>query len=75
VPVGIGNPRHQAGAVTVPEAGNAPVEAEIAPLVAALNRAGIETLSSCQDIGDADGDNGEELGDGGVPGRRSRASG
>jgi len=37
--------------VPVPEAGGAVIDKEIAELVALLNRAGIKTFQSCQDIG------------------------
>jgi hypothetical protein len=44
---------HDGEQVDVPELGLAGVDSEIAPLVLALNRAGIETVQSCQDLGGA----------------------
>jgi hypothetical protein len=42
---------HDSAGVDLPELDAAGVDSEIAPLVLALNRAGIETFQSCQDIG------------------------
>jgi hypothetical protein len=42
---------HDAAPVDLPELGATEVDSEIAPLVLALNRAGIETFQSCQDLG------------------------
>ena len=53
--------RHTGDAVPVPEAGGALIDRDIAELVALLNRAGVRTMQSCHDIGDACGD-GCELG-------------
>jgi hypothetical protein len=46
---------HGGEQVEIPELGITGVDSEIAPLVLALNRAGIETVQSCQDIGGATG--------------------
>ena len=46
---------HGGEQVEVPELDLAGVDSEIAPLVLALNRAGIKTVQSCQDLGGATG--------------------
>jgi hypothetical protein len=53
--------RHTGDGVPVPEAGGVLIDRDIAELVALLNRAGVRTMQSCHDIGDACGD-GYELG-------------
>jgi hypothetical protein len=47
--------RHTGDGVPVPEAGGALIDRDIAELVALLNRAGVKTMQSCHDIGDACG--------------------
>jgi hypothetical protein len=46
---------HSGEQAEVPELDLTGVDSEIAPLVLALNRAGIETAQSCQDLGGATG--------------------
>jgi hypothetical protein len=46
---------HGGEQVGLPELGLTGVDAEIAPLVLALNQAGIQTVQSCQDLGGATG--------------------